>query len=240
MKNYLVSYLNKRMEEAEANEKSPYIKVPGPVITISREVGCGGLQISHLLAAEMNKHVFEKKWQVVSKEVLVESAQELKVAPEKVERLLKFNANLTFDEILSAFTDKYYKSNRVILKTVRDVIHNFAVDGCCIILGRAGHVISGDIQNALHIRLIAPVEWRVKRISSSRKISEAEALQYIKETDLERENLHKYFLKDKNAVETYDVVIDVSRFATEMVVQLIAHAFDCKGIAENMKKFPYF
>jgi cytidylate kinase len=142
---------------------------------------------------------------------------------------LKFNEHFTFDEILSAFTDKYYKSNRVILKTVREVIRNFAVDGCCIILGRAGHIISADIKNALHIRLIAPVEWRVKRISASKKMSEADALQYIKGTDLERENLHKYFLKDKNVKETYDVIIDVSQFSADRVARLIAHAFECKG-----------
>ena len=239
MKNYLVDYLNNRMAEEE-KEKAPFVKSPGPVITISRQVGCGGLHISHQLAAEMNKSVVCKKWQVISKEVLSESAEELKVAPEKVERLLKFNEHFTFDEILSAFTDKYYKSNRVILKTVREVIRNFAVDGCCIILGRAGHIISADIKNALHIRLIAPVEWRVKRISASKGMSEADALLYIKGTDLERENLHKYFLKDKNVAETYDVVIDVSQFSADKVARLIAHAFECKGIDENMKKLPYF
>ncbi|MGV8092632.1 MAG: AAA family ATPase [Mangrovibacterium sp.] len=238
MKNYLVNYLNKRMEE---DGQTPYVKTPGPVITISREVGCGGLQVSHLLAAEMNKIVYCKRWQVISKEILNESAQELQVAPEKVERLLKLNEHFTFDEILSAFTDKYYKSNRVILNTVREVIHNFAIEGYCIILGRASHIIASDIRNALHIRLVAPTDWRVSRISASKGFSRAEALQYIKETDIERDNLRKCFLKDKNAEDNYDLVIDVSRFSEDMVVRLIAQAFELRGIGEeNLKKFPYF
>lgn len=239
MKNSLLSYLNKRMEEAE-KEKAPFVKPAGPVITISREVGCGGLRISHQLAVELNKQVYCKKWQVVSKEILSESAHELQVAPEKVERLMKLDQHFTFDEILSAFTDKYYKSNRVIMKTVREVIRNFAVDGCCIILGRGGHIIAGDIKNALHVRLVAPIPWRVDRISAIRELSATEALQYIKETDQERDHLHKHFLKGKTAEENYDLTIDVSRFPDGMVVPLILHAFACKGIPSQLNEVPYF
>ncbi|MGD9556080.1 MAG: AAA family ATPase [Mangrovibacterium sp.] len=235
MKNYLLSYLNKRMEEEE-NEKVPYVKPPGPVITISRQVGCGGLQISKLLEDEMNKQHHGEKWKVISKEILSESAQELKIAPEKVERLLKLDKHFAFDEILSAFTDKYYKSNRVILKTVGEVIRNFAEDGCCIILGRAGHILAADIVHALHIRLVAPVEWRTERLSGIRGFSHEQALQYIRETDLERENLHKYFRTPKCTGENYDLVIDVSRFSTEKVVSLISFAFASKGIDEHFKR----
>lgn len=237
MKNYLINYLNKRMDELK--EKNPFTKPTGPVITISREVGCGGLQISHQLAAELNKTVYCKKWQVISKEVLSESAHELQVAPEKVKRLMK-SERFTFEDILAAFNDKYYKSNRVIMKTVREVIRNFAEDGCCIILGRGGHIIAGDLKNALHVRLIAPFDWRVSQLTARKELSDAEAFQYIKDTDAERDNLHKYFLKDKNAEENYDLVIDVSRFPPGMVARLISHAFECKGIPENMKKIPYF
>lgn len=239
MKNYLLSYLNKRMVE-EQKEKVPFVKQAGPVITVSREVGCGGLQLCHQLETELNKSVYCKKWQVISKEVLSESANELKVAPEKVERLLKLNQHFAFDEILSAFTDKYYKSSRVILKTVREVIRNFAVDGCCVILGRAGHIIAGDIKNSLHIRLIAPIDWRVERLAAKKDLSGAEALQYIRETDQQRENLHKYFLKEREIEENYDLVIDVSRFAPDMLVRIILHAFECKNIPEDPKKVPYF
>ncbi|MEL7587768.1 MAG: cytidylate kinase-like family protein [Prolixibacteraceae bacterium] len=239
MKNYLLSYLNKRMVE-EQKEKVPFTKQAGPVITISREVGCGGLQLCHQLEAELNKSVYCKKWQVISKEVLSESAHELKVAPEKVERLLKLNQHFAFDEILSAFTDKYYKSNRVIMKTVREVIRNFAVDGCCIILGRAGHIIAGDIKNSLHIRLVAPIDWRVSRLAVRKGFSQADALQYIRETDQERENLHRYFLKEKESEANYDLIIDVSGFTQEKVVSIILHAFECKNIPEDPKKVPYF
>ena len=240
MDNTLLNYMNKRFNELEKKQVRGE-KEAGPVITISRDVGCGGLKISKALAEELNKCVFCKQWQVVSKEVLNESAQELKIAPEKVSRLLTSNEHFTFEEILSAFTDKYYKSNKVILKTVKDVIRNFAIDGCCIILGRAGHIIAADVENAVHIRLTAPLAWRVESISASRNLSKADALKYIQETGKERDLFRNYFVKGKGQEDNFDLVINVSRFTTGQVVNLIKTAFDIKGITEKMKKkVPFF
>ena len=240
MENNLFDYLKKRLDESHKKQESE-IKIEGPVITISREVGCGGLSISRKLAEELNKTVLCKRWEVVSKEILKESANELKVVPEKVMRLFRAEGHFTFDEILAAFTDKYYKSNRVILKTVREVIRNMAIDGCCIILGRGGHIIASDLTNALHIRMIAPLEWRINKIAERKGISESEAAKYIRVTEEERDLYRKYFIKDKHAVEDIDLVIDVSRFSADSVVKLIIAAFELKGIPEAIKpKVPFF
>ncbi|MGE4587058.1 MAG: AAA family ATPase [Mangrovibacterium sp.] len=237
MSNYLTNYLNKRMEE-KLSAHIPSRKPAGPVITISRETGCGGLKISRELAAELNKSCYSKPWLVISKEVLSESAQELKMDPEKVKRLMKLDQHFTFEEILSAFSDKYYKSNRAIMKTVRGVIRNFAMDGCSIILGRGGHIIAGDLKNSLHVRLIAPLEWRTESLTVRKGCTKEEAMQYIRETDVRRENLHRYFIKDKTSEERYDLTIDVSRFPDGSVACIIARAFESKGVGEKFLDYP--
>ena len=234
MENYLINYLNKRLGEYWKTQ-IPGIKTAGPLITITREVGCGGLSISKQLAEELDKTFICKKWQVISKEVLNESAHELKVAPEKVSRLFTSNEHFTFDEILAAFTDKYYKSNRVILKTVREVIRNFAVDGYCIIVGRAGHIIAADVENSLHIRLTAPLQWRISRIAENKNFSADEAVRYIKETEEERDIFRKYFTKDKKNEGSIDLVINVSRFTPEQIVRIIVQSFVLKCIPENIR-----
>jgi len=240
MENTLLNYMNKRFGE-EGKRRTEHFKMAGPVITISREVGCGGIKLSQKLAEELNKSVFCKQWQVISKEVLSESARELKMKPEKVDRIFSSQEHFTFDEILSAFSDKYYKSNKVITKTVREVIHNFATDGCCIIVGRAGHLIANDIDNALHVRLIAPIKWRVESISARRNLSKADALKYINETEKEREVFRDHFRKNKHEPESFDIIIDISRFEMNKLVKIILTAFEMKGIPEQMKKtVPYF
>ena len=240
MENTLLNYMNRRFG-GEGKRLVQGVKPAGPVITISREVGCGGYKLGLLLAAELNREIFCKQWQVISKEVLSASAHELKVTPEKVNRLFASNEHFTFDEILGAFTEKYYKSSRVISKTVREVIRNFAIDGCCIIVGRAAHLMAADIENALHVRLFAPLEWRIEAISASKNMDQETALKYIRETEKEREIFRQHFFKSKNEQERFDLMLDVSRFEPFKLVAIIMTAFEMRGIPERMKKaVPYF
>ncbi len=196
MENSLLNYMNKRFGEiSPVRRKESHIA--GPVITISRQVGCGGVKIAHNLAEALNEFVICKKWQVISKEVLHESARQLELDPRKVNRLFTPDEHSTFDEILEAFNAKMYKSDRMILKTVKEVIKGFAVDGCCIIVGRAGHIIAKDIEHSLHVRLEAPLDWRIEKIASRNNISTDEAIKFISETEKKTGNFSQALPQQK-------------------------------------------
>lgn len=234
MENSLLNYMNKRFGEiSPVRRKESHIA--GPVITISRQVGCGGVKIAHNLAEALNEFVICKKWQVISKEVLHESARQLELDPRKVNRLFTPDEHSTFDEILEAFNAKMYKSDRMILKTVKEVIKGFAVDGCCIIVGRAGHIIAKDIEHSLHVRLEAPLYWRIEKIASRNNISTDEAIKFISETEKKRETFRKHYLNKKHPEEMFDLVINVSRFKPENIVKIIKSAVELKGITESLR-----
>lgn len=240
MENTLLNYMNRRFGE-QVRKPEQKVKPAGPVITISREVGCGGLNLAQLLADELNKTVFCKRWQVISKEVLSASASELKLTPTKLNRLFSTSEHFTFEEILSAFTEKYYKSSKTITKTVREVIRNYAKDGCCIIVGRAGHMIAADLDNALHVRLVAPLSWRIDSIVQRKTVSKAEAKKYIEETEKERDVFRQHFQSSKEDADRFDLVVDVSRFEQANLLKLILTAFEMRGVPEHFRKaVPYF
>lgn len=232
MENSLLNYMNKRFGDT-ATHNRPNNQMAGPVITISRQVGCSGLKIARKLSETLNEFVVCKKWQVISKEVLKESARELELDPQKVNRLFTHNEHSTFDEILEAFNAKMYKSDRVILKTVKEVIKGFAVDGCCIIVGRAGHLLAKDIEHSLHIRLEAPLEWRIEKVAANHHISSEEARQFIIEAEKNRNAFRKHYLDKKHPEELFDLVIDVSKFKTANIVKLLKNAVELKGITES-------
>lgn len=234
MENSLLNYMNKRFGEISP-ARHPQSHVAGPLITISRQVGCGGVKIARKLAEALNEFVICKKWQVISKEVLHESARQLQLDPQKVNRLFTRDEHTTFDEILEAFNAKMYKSDRIILKTVKEVIKGFAVDGCCIIVGRAGHIIAKDIEHSLHIRLEAPLDWRIEKIASRNNISTEEALKFITETEKKRETFRKHYLNKKHPDEIFDLIINVSRFKPENIVKLAKSAVELKGITESLR-----
>lgn len=233
-------YLNKRLHQ-NSNKFHVPNHPPGPVICISREVGCGGVAIARLLATELDKHGTCKRWKVLSKEILEESARELDMDPKKLQYYLKEGDRSLFDDILAAFNEKRYKSDRRITKTLVDLITSFANDGHCIIVGRAAHIITRHIEKSLFIRLTAPLNWRIKQIMEKFDLNIREATDFIEKTERERENLHRHIGGENFQDYGFDLTINLSRLNITEVIELIKHIAQTKGLLEqNSSKVEVF
>lgn len=241
MGNSLMIYLNKRLKE-ESSYKKDNPAMAGPVITISREVGCNGLKLAHLIAKRLNAHRPATDWKVLSKEVFHQSAKELNLEPDRVSRILKQTDKYTFDEILKAFSDKQFKSERKIIKTVSEVVRSFAVDGFAIIVGRAGHIVARDIENALHIRLVAPLEYRIKTIMENNRLNREEAIVFIKKIENERIAFRKAISESKlNEEILFDLTLNRASFSNEEIVDMIEYAVNKKKILTGFNpKIEYY
>jgi len=234
MDNTLMIYLSKRLNQ----KKNSYLTdphQPGPVICISREVGCGGVNIARLLAIELDKQVGLKKWTVISKEIIDQSARELNMEPNKLRRYLKEGDRGIFDEILTAFSEKRIKSERKINKTLIDLISSFAKDGNCIIVGRAGHIIARDIEKSLFIKLIAPHNWRVKQIMEKNNLNMREAIDYIEKTEKERQNFIKHIAGENYSDVVFDITFNLSKLNITEMIEIIKFAAQIKGLLEPNK-----
>lgn len=234
MRNSLMIYLNKRL--SEDNDTKIKSSVAGPVITISREVGCNGLKFARLLANRLNTHKLSSDWRVLSKEVFYESARELNMEPERIRKTFKKSEKYVFEEIIKAFNDKNYKSERKIIKTVADVVLSFAIDGFCIIVGRAGHIIAKDIKNALHIRLVAPLDYRIKNIMENNRLNREEAILFIEKVEKERMAFRKAIGGEKTQqTELFDISINRAMFSDEEIVDIVEYAVNKKKILQMYK-----
>ncbi len=227
-------YLNKRLHQSDSKYLDQNSQ-PGPVICISREVGCGGVNIAKLLANELDKQCACKKWRVLSKEILLESARGLDMEPSKLRNYLKEGDRGIFDDVLSAFSEKRFKSDRKISKTLIDLELSFANDGFCIIVGRAGHIITKDIEKSLLIKLTAPLDWRIKQIMGKNNLNLREAVEFIEKTEKERENFRKHIAGDHSKVEEFDLTINLARMKVENVISLICQASQINGLLETNK-----
>lgn len=228
MSNALLSYLNKRL--GEENSMDSTIGPPGPVITISREVGCNGVKLAHKIAKRLNKRNLDKDWKVLSKEVFYESAKELDVEPEKVQRIFRQSDRYVFNDILDAFSTRKYRSEKKIVKTVTDVIRTFSKEGFCIIVGRAGHIIAQDIKNALHMRLVAPLEYRIKTIMENNHLNREEAIDFIEKVENERLSFRKSIGKVEYEEDMFDMFLNRASFDDEKTIDMIEMAIEKKNI----------
>lgn len=240
MDNALMQYLNKRLYQHEHKFVASDTK-PGPVICISREVGCGGLNLARLLATELDKQSHFKKWNVLSKEILTESARELDMDRNKLRTIMKEGDRGLFDDILTAFNEKRFKSDRKITKTLIELIKSFAYDGHCIIVGRAGHIISHDIERSLLVKLTAPLEWRIKQIMEKNNLKMREAFEFIEKTEKERDNFRKRISGDHAPSEEFDIVLNLARINPDEIISIIKHTAQIKGLLEaNKSKIEVF
>lgn len=240
MSSALMGYLNRRLREEKSFNKDNY-RAAGPIITISREVGCNGLVVANLLAQKLNEQKMIRKWQVLSKEIFYQSAMELSMDPEQIKRIFKQSDKYAFEEILKAFSNKTYKNEQRIINTVIGVVRNHAIDGFAIIVGRAGHIIANDIKNALHVRLIAPVEYRIKNIQENNHLNKNEALHFIKKVEKERISFRKTIKEENLHEELFDLTINRASFSNTAIIELIEQAMEKKNILQDVKpKLQYY
>ncbi len=220
----LIFYFNKRF----STEKD-YGEVAGPVLTISRETGCNATGIARDLVREFRKRGFI--WNFVNKEVLEKSSEKLRLNQMKLIHKIEAERKNYLDDIVWAFAERYHKSDKKIRETISNVIRHYANQGNMIIVGRAGAVILADMKNSLHIRLEAPLEWRIKSLSKRKMYSEKDAALFIKDADHKRKLMLEQFGENKFENIYFDLKINIASFEHRQILDMIIYAFEIKGLA---------
>ncbi len=240
MGNELMNYLNKRMRNEKLFDKGK-LATAGPVITISREVGCGGIKLAKKIACRLNERRFLDDWRVLSKEIFHKSAIELEMDPEHVIRVFTKTDKYTFEEIIKAFNNRNFKSEQRITNTVKDVIRSCAIEGFAIIVGRAGHILASDIKNAFHIRLTAPLEYRIKTVQEKYDFNRDKAIEYIERVELERITFRDVFKSNDLNDDNFDIILNRASYSDDDIVDIIENAIDKKGILNDAQpKVQYY
>lgn len=217
------------MKYFEARIKNePENKEPGPVITISREYGCpskilAGILVEklRLLDQETQSHPYRWKW--IGRELLEESAKDLKVDPKDINHIFDYQERTIIDDILaSSRKDGSYKSDHAIKKSIGKVIRAMGERGHIVIIGRAGVVLNRDIRKSMHVRLMAPLEWRIERIMQTENLTKDKALELITSKDSNRKRFLEYYLGKKFQLQIFDTVYNCAYLTLEEIADSIA------------------
>lgn len=216
------------------NEKPLTTSNPGPFISISREFGCIANNIAQKLSIELSKSIEnkgkKKEWKWINKEILIESAKALNLKPEKIEYVFLSRQKSAMDEFVSAMTTKYFKSDKAIRKTITNVIRSILSDGNVIIVGRGGVSFGNKIPRSIHIKLIAPLDWRVQRISKNYKMETAEAEKHIRKVDTERKQLVDSFFQKETDNSIFDLIFNRKTVSEDHIIKTIIELSKIKKI----------
>lgn len=208
------------------------------VITISREMGSGGTALGWILARELG-------FILVDKDLILRAAQKAQVSCEAVARYdqEEFNkAKAVLEKMFTADPAIYsplalihypiqgraaarrapvFDQERYLAIT-QYLLRHLARQGNVILLGRGSQLVLADHPNTLHLRVIAPLEMRIRRIRHSRRLSEEEAGEAIQTRDRACARYLKHFYhRDWADPCFYDLVINTERLSLEAAASAV-------------------
>ncbi len=236
MDNIFLKYMDNRFKEKNHHLlKKKIIRSinHGPVITISRESGCSANKIAEMLVSSINEKYYfnsDDKWNWINKTIIAESAKELNLPSHKIKYVFNSEKKGIIDDVISALASRYYKSDMQIRKTIFKIIELYAIKGNIIIVGRGGVSFTNHIKKSLHIKLHAPLNWRINKISEKHKISFDDAKKYVTEIDKKRIQLINNFMGEKADNSIFDIIFNCKTMKQTEIVESIIKLAEIKKL----------
>jgi cytidylate kinase len=175
------------------------------VITVTREYGAGGYEVARLLAKALD-------WELLDRELLHRAAAIEHLPDAELERL---------DEKAVSFADRFrlHPPHEKYIHGLREAARQAAARGNVVLVGRGtGHLID-DAPNVLHMRLVAPREWRARRMAEKEGWTSEQALARCTEEDRTRERFLRYFFGDAPfQLARYALVVNTGRMPLDQLV----------------------
>jgi len=200
-----------------------------PFITVSRQAGCLGFEVGRVLAERLNRICpSEVPWAVYDREIVQAIAGNLNMSTRLVELLTERSYERISDYVDTLFAGRPSKDT-IFKETVR-IVQSLMEKGHAIVIGRGGCLIGSYSPLGFHLRLIAPLAWRVEQIATAHQISREEAERRVAYLDAGRQEFfEKTYGRNISDPELYDLILNQARFSPEHLAELVIKAMEVKG-----------
>jgi cytidylate kinase len=199
----------------------------GKAITISREHGCGGLELGKALAEDLG-------YEYIDKSIVVDLAKKMKTSQGMVSSLEdggylslfkfinKFIGESTVQTIVSQSKDLAYVNSEKYRAGLHGLMTDLADRGNVVIVGRGGQSILKNRADVVHVRVVAPLEFKKKFLAAKASISLQEAETMIRSKEDERRKYHEKMFNGSNTDPTlYHVVINMGLVSRPIAIEMI-------------------
>jgi cytidylate kinase len=183
------------------------------ILTISREIGTDGLQVGKVVAEKMGYTFLDKEG--VLQEMAKEGSDWVRTAEE-------------LDEHMPSFWDRFDQKYWGFIALAQSHLLDCALAGNVVIIGRGSNFLLEDIPYALKVRIIAPMEIRLRSVSEDQtnadfiSANKEAALKILEKSDKESEQLmHYIFGRHWNDPRAYDITLNMSSLSTDEVTEIL-------------------
>lgn len=194
------------------------------VITIARETGSGGHNITRKLSERIGIPYYDRDLLRKASEVSGIHEGLFGAADERIgfREMISAAEKVYTGEILPPDSDDYI-STRNLFSFQAKIIKELAEEESCIILGRCANYLLRDRDDILRAFIHAPLEARRERIAEySLSWSEREILRHIRTEDKRRAAYYHYYTGEEwRDASAYDLCLDSERLGEDGCVERI-------------------
>lgn len=203
------TFIDCQMANAEAGRQVASAPVARPVITISRQIGSGGLPLADQLAVYLSKRQEDQScpWAVFDKNLVEKFLQDHHL-PHHLAQFMSEDRVSAIDDMMEELLG-LHPASWTLVHQMTETILQLAELGNVILVGRGANIITARLPQAIHLRLIGSLHHRAERVAKERHLTQAEALKFIDKEDRGRSRyLRKYFGKDIDDPLLYHLTIN--------------------------------
>jgi cytidylate kinase len=168
------------------------------VVTLSRELGAGETGFPAALAERLAMQLYDR-------ELLEQEAAGLGVPEAEMEKI---------DERPAGIFQRFHPGSiyQRYIEALTQIMRQLADRGGVILVGRAGNCLLRDDPRAFHVRLVAPLPVRLRRVMEYRWVRESVAKKLVAESDAHRRSFYEsYFGVDWASPLEYHVTVNSGR-----------------------------
>ncbi len=196
-----------------------------PFITISRQTGTLSAAFGQTLTGALNAHDHSgHPWQWLDRELVERIAADHHLSADLVASL-ETSSHTWISEFFGGLshTDNGTPSELALFRRVVETMRALARAGHVVLVGLSGVLIARDMPRGLHIRIIAPFEWRASRVAEADHISERQARSRVKLLDNDRDAFFAKFWPGKPlSAELFQLTLNASLLTESQMASCIA------------------
>lgn len=197
----------------------------GPWVTISKQLGSGGVELAALVAERLG-------WQVFDREIVEETAGQTEARQAILSRLDDRGVNW-LQETMAKLLIRGDPGQGGFLQEMMRVIGAVAQQGKAVLVGRGANWFL-EPRYGLRVRAVAPADFRARRIVEAEKIDEAAARERLREDDAAKAGfIRQVFHRDIDDPLGYDLVLNLGAIEHRVAAGIVETALRHKLLAQG-------
>lgn len=196
------------------------------IVTVSRQIGAGGSEIASRVAHALGFRLVDNE--LIDRVALQAGLSRTYVAdreeraPGFLERLIRVLSR-SAPEMQSAPPDRLPEpEEKSLVAATEKVVADLAAEGRVVLVGRAAPAVLPKTRDALHVKIVAPIPFRIARIREADRVDEREAERRLKESDANRARYHRHhYSRDWSDPANYHMVLNSEMLGLDGAVETI-------------------